>query len=53
VYSGGALTGVWLVKLDNNIFVQISLVVLIGLAAKTPFSLSSSRNSFAEKESRG
>jgi len=29
-----ALTGVWLAKLDNNIFVQIGLVVLIGLAAK-------------------
>jgi multidrug efflux pump len=29
-----ALTGVWLVKLDNNIFVQIGLIVLIGLAAK-------------------
>ncbi|MGE3315261.1 MAG: efflux RND transporter permease subunit, partial [Planctomycetaceae bacterium] len=29
-----ALTGIWLVNLDNNIFVQIGLVVLIGLAAK-------------------
>jgi multidrug efflux pump len=29
-----ALTGVWLAQLDNNIFVQIGLVVLIGLAAK-------------------
>lgn len=29
-----ALAGVWLAKLDNNIFVQIGLVVLIGLAAK-------------------
>ncbi|HMP00894.1 MAG TPA: efflux RND transporter permease subunit [Gemmatales bacterium] len=29
-----ALTGVWLMHLDNNIFVQIGLVVLIGLAAK-------------------
>jgi len=29
-----ALTGVWLVGLDNNIFVQIGLIVLIGLAAK-------------------
>ena len=29
-----ALTGVWLGSLDNNIFVQIGLVVLIGLAAK-------------------
>ncbi len=29
-----AMTGVWLESLDNNIFVQIGLVVLIGLAAK-------------------
>ncbi len=29
-----ALTGVWLAGLDNNIFVQIGLIVLIGLAAK-------------------
>ncbi|MFZ5833075.1 MAG: efflux RND transporter permease subunit [Planctomycetota bacterium] len=29
-----ALTGVWLAQLDNNIFVQIGLIVLIGLAAK-------------------
>jgi multidrug efflux pump len=29
-----ALAGVWLAGLDNNIFVQIGLVVLIGLAAK-------------------
>jgi multidrug efflux pump len=29
-----SLTGVWLGSLDNNIFVQIGLVVLIGLAAK-------------------
>lgn len=29
-----AMTGVWLMKMDNNIFVQIGLVVLIGLAAK-------------------
>jgi multidrug efflux pump len=29
-----AITGVWLVKLDNNIFTQIGLVVLVGLAAK-------------------
>ncbi len=28
------MTGVWLIKLDNNIFTQIGLVVLIGLAAK-------------------
>ncbi len=29
-----AIAGVWLVGLDNNIFTQIGLVVLIGLAAK-------------------
>jgi multidrug efflux pump len=29
-----ALTGVYVTRLDNNIFVQIGLVVLIGLAAK-------------------
>ena len=29
-----AFVGVWLMKLDNNIFSQIGLVVLIGLAAK-------------------
>jgi multidrug efflux pump len=29
-----AITGVWLDRLDNNIFTQIGLVVLIGLAAK-------------------
>jgi multidrug efflux pump subunit AcrB len=29
-----AMTGVWLAALDNNVFVQIGLVVLIGLAAK-------------------
>ena len=29
-----AIAGVWLAKLDNNIFTQIGLVVLIGLAAK-------------------
>jgi multidrug efflux pump len=29
-----AISGVWLVKMDNNIFTQIGLVVLIGLAAK-------------------
>jgi multidrug efflux pump subunit AcrB len=29
-----AISGVWLAKLDNNIFTQIGLVVLIGLAAK-------------------
>jgi multidrug efflux pump len=29
-----AIAGVWAVRLDNNIFTQIGLVVLIGLAAK-------------------
>jgi len=29
-----AIVGIWLVNLDNNIFTQIGLVVLIGLAAK-------------------
>ena len=29
-----SITGIWLVGLDNNIFTQIGLVVLIGLAAK-------------------
>jgi multidrug efflux pump len=29
-----AITGVWLLKMDNNIFTQIGLLVLIGLAAK-------------------
>ena len=29
-----SIVGIWLVKLDNNIFTQIGLVVLIGLAAK-------------------
>jgi multidrug efflux pump len=29
-----AITGVWIAKLDNDIFTQIGLVVLIGLAAK-------------------
>jgi multidrug efflux pump len=29
-----AIVGVWLIRLDNNIFTQIGLVVLIGLAAK-------------------
>src|SRR5262249_19384586 len=29
-----AIAGIWLVKLDNNLFTQIGLVVLIGLAAK-------------------
>ena len=30
----GALAGVWLRGMDNNIFTQIGLVVLVGLAAK-------------------
>src|SRR5262249_26477788 len=29
-----AIAGVWMARLDNNIFTQIGLVVLIGLAAK-------------------
>jgi len=29
-----AITGIWLARMDNNIFTQIGLVVLIGLAAK-------------------
>lgn len=29
-----ALLGVWIARLDNNIFTQIGLVVLVGLAAK-------------------
>ena len=29
-----AIAGVWLAGMDNNIFTQIGLVVLIGLAAK-------------------
>jgi multidrug efflux pump len=29
-----AIAGIWLMKMDNNIFSQIGLVVLIGLAAK-------------------
>jgi HAE1 family hydrophobic/amphiphilic exporter-1 len=29
-----AMTGVWIMRLDNNILTQIGLVVLIGLAAK-------------------
>ena len=29
-----AITGIWLAKLNNDIFTQIGLVVLIGLAAK-------------------
>jgi multidrug efflux pump len=29
-----AIAGIWLVKMENNIFTQIGLVVLIGLAAK-------------------
>ena len=29
-----SIAGIWLVGLDNNIFTQIGLVVLVGLAAK-------------------
>jgi multidrug efflux pump len=29
-----AITGLWLVRMDNNIFTQIGLVVLVGLASK-------------------
>lgn len=29
-----SITGIWLVGLDNNVFTQIGLVVLVGLAAK-------------------
>jgi multidrug efflux pump len=29
-----AITGIWLARMDNNLFTQIGLVVLIGLAAK-------------------
>lgn len=29
-----SILGIWLVKLDNNIFTQIGLIVLVGLAAK-------------------
>lgn len=32
-----ALFGVWLTGGDNNVFVQVGLVVLMGLACKTPF----------------
>jgi len=31
----GALSGLWLANLDNNIYAQIGFVLLIGLAAKT------------------
>ena len=30
----GAFFGVWLMGYDNNVYVQIGLVMLIGLAAK-------------------
>jgi multidrug efflux pump len=29
-----AITGIWIAKMDNNIFTQIGLVVLVGLASK-------------------
>ena len=29
-----SIAGIWLMKMDNNIFTQIGLVVLVGLAAK-------------------
>jgi multidrug efflux pump len=29
-----AITGIWLARMDNNIFTQIGLVVLVGLASK-------------------
>jgi multidrug efflux pump len=29
-----AITGVWLRHMDNNIFTQIGLIVLVGLASK-------------------
>jgi multidrug efflux pump len=29
-----AITGIWIMKMDNNIFSQIGLVVLVGLASK-------------------
>jgi len=29
-----AITGIWLAKMDNNIFTQIGFVVLVGLASK-------------------
>jgi multidrug efflux pump len=29
-----AVTGIWIMKMDNNIFTQIGLVVLVGLASK-------------------
>ena len=35
-----SITGIWLVGLDNNIFTQIGLVVLVGLAAKNAISSS-------------
>ena len=34
VAIGGSLTAVWLTGLDNNLYVQIGIVVLIALAAK-------------------
>jgi multidrug efflux pump len=29
-----AITGIWIMRMDNNIFTQIGLVVLVGLASK-------------------
>jgi len=40
-----AIAGLWLMKMDNNIFTQIGLVVLVGLASKTQSSSSSSPSS--------
>jgi HAE1 family hydrophobic/amphiphilic exporter-1 len=38
----GALAALWLRRFDNDVFAQIGLVMLIGLAARTPSSSSSS-----------
>lgn len=32
----GAYAGIWALSLENNIYFQIGLVMLIGLVAKTP-----------------
>jgi len=37
----GAFWFLWMRGLENNVYAQIGLVMLIGLAARTPFSLSS------------